>query len=127
MRRDNKFISTLASTADILNSIAGGISEPQVWEEKSSNAELIYVKVPGVSMENLKVTVSNNQLAIAQIMEVPTRDMTASLPRVVLEKPMPYYVLVEGITASIEDGVLVVRLPFNEKAKGYHRKITINR
>jgi len=47
------------------------------------------------------------------------------VPKVVYNKPIPYFVDAARISATYEHGFLIVTLPYNEMAEGYHRKISI--
>ena len=46
-------------------------------------------------------------------------------PKVVYNKSIHYFVDVENISVSQEGKSMVVRLPFNQLADGYHRDLTV--
>lgn len=124
-KKNNKYIKTLAATANVLNTLGGGISEPYISYYEESDCQKIGIKVPGVNAETLKVEINNNKLIILHIMEVATSQNTVAVPRVILNQAIPYYIQIDNITASFEEGRLIIRLPFNERAKGYHRSVEI--
>jgi hypothetical protein len=45
------------------------------------------------------------------------------MPYSVYNRQQPYFIDVSKIAAQVEDGELVVTLPFNQLANGYHRRV----
>lgn len=125
MRKNNKFLRELVQSVDVLNTINGGMSEPTVQHLKLSDHHEIEVRIPGVSQNAIKVEVHNNWLTVFYTMEIKSVGSVLNVPKVVFNKSLPYYIDVKKISASTSDGWLVVHLPFNEMADGYHRKIRI--
>ncbi|MBS1542831.1 MAG: Hsp20/alpha crystallin family protein [Bacteroidetes bacterium] len=115
----------LLTSIDVLNTLNGGTSEPRVRVKQYPGYRQITIEVPGVTMENVKVEINNNQLMIYFFYTLVTMDQPMQFPRVLYDKSIPYFVDVNNITASQEDHKLVVRLPFNELANGQHREIRI--
>jgi HSP20 family molecular chaperone IbpA len=124
MKRDDN-LTRIALLGDLTNTLGGGNSEPAIQTHKLHDSHVIEVKVPGVKEESLKVEIHNNWLTIFQALRISSRDVEVQLPRIVFNKAIPYFIDVEKIEAKFEDEQLIVRLPFNERANGYHRKIGI--
>jgi HSP20 family molecular chaperone IbpA len=121
-----KFVShELLASIDVLNSLNGGVSEPLMSLTQFQDHREIRLKVPGVSEQNLKVEIHNNQLSVFHTIHLTSGGLPVELPKVVYNNPIPYFVDATRITASAEDGFLIVTLPFNALAEGYDRKISI--
>lgn len=125
MRKWDNAITKLALAADIANTLGGGMSEPVVKLYKLHDSHQVEVKIPGVKEESVKVEIHNNWLTIFHILEIPTEELVVHVPRMVYSKAIPYFIDVDKINAKFEQSKLIVRLPFNERANGYHRKISI--
>lgn len=124
MRKTNDFIVALALSGDILNTMGGGMSEPRVAFKSSDVGQMLEIRVPGVDLSQLNIEVNFNRLTVFQgVHQSP--EITIPVPRIIFDKPIPYFIDVEKITAMVEGNVLNISLPFNERANGYHRKIGI--
>src|SRR6267154_46664 len=122
--KTRKFISNeLLASIDVLNTVNGGVSEPQLKLKQFQDHREIWVKVAGVSEESLKVEIHNNLLRVFYSMNVATGGISFEIPKVVYNKPIPYFVDLAKIFASCDDEFLVVTLPFNELT-GYHREVS---
>ena len=127
MRKPNSFISTLAATADVVNTISGGISQPSVEVFELPSLYKIEVRVPGVAPDHLRVDIDKGLLLVTHVIDIESfGDRVASFPRVVFTKAIPNNVYIEKITASYENGRVVVKMPFNEQTNG-SKNIAINR
>ena len=121
-----KLISNeLLASIDVLNTLNGGVSEAQMKLKQFQDYRKIRVKVPGVSQENLKVEIHDNMLSVFYTFHLQSDGVWIEVPKVVYNKSIPYFVDASRITASYQDGFLIVTLPFNELAEGYHRKVSI--
>ena len=117
--------SELLASIDVLNSLNGGVSEPQMTLKQFHDHREIRLKVPGVKEENLKVEIHNNTLSVFYIFHFQSDGVWIEVPKVVYNKPIPYFVDATRITATHEDGFLIITLPYNEMAEGYHRRVSI--
>lgn len=115
----------LITSIDVLNTINGGVSEPQVNLNHYDDFREIRIKVPGINHENIHVEVHNNNLSIFYTMNIFSDDKLVQLPRFVYNKNIPYFIDISGINARFEEDELVVHLPFNRLANGYHKEIKI--
>lgn len=121
-----KLISNeLLASIDVLNTINGGVSEPQLELKQFQDHREIRLRIAGVREENLKVEIHNNQLSVFYTINLASDGIVIQVPKVVYNKPIPYFVNPARISASYDEGFLIVTLPYNELAEGYHRKVSI--
>jgi len=115
----------LLTSVDVLNTIHGGTSEPLMVLQQNQEGREIRIKVPGVRNDNIQVEIHNNVLSIFYFIPVLSADKMIQMPCVVYNKNIPYYVDATKIHSRVEEDSLVVELPYNESANGYHRRIQI--
>ncbi|HLZ15396.1 MAG TPA: Hsp20/alpha crystallin family protein [Cyclobacteriaceae bacterium] len=124
--KTRKFVSPeLLASIDVLNTLNGGVSESQLNLKQLKDHREIRLKVPGVSEESLKVEIHNNTLSVFYEFHLRSNGVVIEVPKVVYNRPIPYFVDANRISASYHDGFLVVTLPYNSLAEGYHRQISI--
>src|SRR5579862_784055 len=98
--KNRKFLSDeLLASIDVLNSLSGGVSEPQTKLKKFQGHSEITLRVPGVNTEDLKVEIHNNMLSVFYTFSLQSDVLSIDMPRVVYNKPVPYFVDVTRITA----------------------------
>lgn len=124
MKKQEQYLDLLTSV-DVLNTIHGGTSEPQMVLQQNQEGREIRIKVAGVKLDNIQVEIHNNVLSIFYFIPVLSNDKMIQMPCVVYNKNIPYYVDATKIHSRIEDDSLLVELPYNESASGYHRRIKI--
>jgi len=118
MRKTNDLITALALSGDILNTMGGGMTEPRIAFRPSDVGQMLEIKLAGVDLSRLNIEVNFNRLTVFQ-------GVLQGVPRIIFDKPIPYFIDVEKITARVEGNALNISLPFNERANGYHRRIGI--
>jgi HSP20 family molecular chaperone IbpA len=124
--RDKRIISDeLLHSIDVLNTLNGGTSEPIVDLQQHDNYREIKCAVPGLQEKALQVEIHNNFLSIYYKLSIESDGKEMQIPRVVYYKPIPYFIDLTKISATVEDHFLHVILPFNELANGYHKKISV--
>ena len=126
MKTTLKLPKELITSIDMMNTLNGGTSEPFVRLQKFPTYHQITLRVPGIDVDNIKVEIDNNQLMIYYLIPMLSQAKEMKFPRVLYNKDIPYYVDVHKIAASEEETTLVVHLPFNELADGYHRDISLS-
>jgi HSP20 family protein len=89
------------------------------WNE---NELLLRAIVPGVTQENLKVTVQSNQLILEGERKAPEGWTAGAYPQIAYGKfyasvPLPQNVNVEQLKCQLHDGVLDIRVPVAESMK----------
>jgi len=125
MRR-NEFLSTMAASGDVINTLGGGMSQPTIKVTDDMHARNISVRVPGVNGADLEVEVNNNNLSVFHSLPFASWGKQVMVPHVVLNRVLPYFINVAGISASLTNNTLTIRLPFNERANGYNKRIRIS-
>jgi HSP20 family molecular chaperone IbpA len=116
----------LITSIDVLNTVNGGVSEPQLNLIHYEDYREIHLKVPGINTEEIHVEVHNNNLSIFFFINIQCNDRIVQLPRFVYNRNVPYYIDISKIKARLEDEELIVKLPFNRLANGYHKEIRAN-
>ena len=125
MKKRRMIPEELLHSIDVLNTLHGGTSQPIIKLVQNEHYREVSCKVPGLSELDLKVEIHNNFISIYYSQHLESNETGIQIPRVIYYKPIPYFIDMTGISARIEDHFLCVRLPFNEFANGYHKKISI--
>ncbi len=125
MKRSNNYLDLITSI-DVLNTVNGGVSEPQVNLIHYEDYREIRIKIPGIRLDDIHVEVHNNNLSIFYFINIISNDRMVQLPRFAYNRNVPYYIDISKIKAHLEEEELVVNLPFNKLANGYHREIKAN-
>ena len=115
----------LITSIDMMNTLNGGTSEPFTHLKKFQAYHEITVRVPGIDAEDIKIEINNNQLMIYYMIPMKSQGKKLTFPRILYNKDIPYFVDVHKIVASEEEPSLIVHMPFNELANGYHRDISL--
>jgi HSP20 family molecular chaperone IbpA len=126
MKRSSNNYLDLITSIDVLNTVNGGVSEPQMNMSHFEDYREIRLKVPGIKQEEVHVEVHNNNLSIYYYINMVSSDKLIQLPRFVYNRTVPYFIDINKIKARIEGDELIVHLPFNRLANGYHKEIKIN-
>ena len=114
----------LITGIDVVNTLNGGTGEPDILKEKFSTHHRITVKVPGIVAENIKIEINNNELMIYYFIAMQSQGKDLKYPRMIYKRPIPYFVDIVNIAATEENNSMVVHMPFNELANGYHRDVS---
>ena len=118
----NQFMNLITSV-DVMNTLNGGRPEPVVKLSQFTNSREVRVKVPGIDPKNIEVEINENRLAIFYTINVGSAGKQIAIPYSVYNKQQPYFIDVSKIVAQIEEDELVVTLPYNQLANGYHRRV----
>ncbi len=118
----NHYLDLLASV-DVMNTLNGGRVEPIVLLRQRKNFREVRVRVPGIDPTVIEVEVNNNQVTIYYVSTILSGDKLLKFPFTVYNRQQPYYIALDKINAEIENDELIVNLPFNPLANGYHKKI----
>lgn len=116
----------LITTVDVLNTLSGGISEPQLDSYESETGRELHFRVAGVMKSSMNVEIHNNHLTIYYYINIASYDKLVQVPQIIYNRPIPYYIDISKIHAMFEAEELVVHMPFNKLSNGYHRKVRIN-
>lgn len=118
---ENRF--DILTSVDVLNTLYGGISEPQVVMKQLQNSRELRIKVPGVDPSAIHVEITNNRLSAYYAFDISSAGKHVKLPYTIYNRQLPYFVDISNIDASVDGNELIIRLPYNELAHGYHKKI----
>jgi HSP20 family molecular chaperone IbpA len=116
----------LITSIDVLNSLNGGVSEPRLCLAHYEDYREIRLRVPGISLDDMRVEIHNNNLSIFYLINIISGERLIPLPRFVYNRNVPYYIDINKINARLEDEELIVNLPYNRLANGYHKDVRIN-
>lgn len=115
----------LITSIDVLNTLNGGLSEPQLNLGHFNDYREIRLKVPGISANEIRVEINENNLSIFYLINIECSEKLIPLPRFVYNRNLPYYIDVSNINARLEEEELIVNLPYNRLASGYHKDIRL--
>ena len=118
-----KSFKNLLTSVDVLNTLNGGTSEPQLKLHEKTEGHEMKVRVPGLSVGALQVEIHNNELSVFYHITIKSNGKNIQMPQVIYNQQIPYFISAEAITANYRADHLVIDMPFNEKASGYHRKV----
>jgi HSP20 family molecular chaperone IbpA len=125
MKRNNHYLDLITSI-DVLNTVNGGTSEPQLNLGHFDEHREIRLKVPGINRQDIHVEIHNNNLSIFYFINMESSGKLIQLPRFVYNRSVPYFIDISKINAKLENEELVVHLPFNRLANGFHKEIKIS-
>jgi hypothetical protein len=123
--RKNEYL-TLLTSVDVLNTVHGGVTEPKLVLNQLQQSREMRIKVPGMAPELIQVEVNNNSLFIYYLMNITSSGKVVRLPYSIYHHDIPYFVDISKINSQVDEDELVVTLPYNSLANGYHRRITTN-
>lgn len=115
----------LITSIDVLNSLNGGVSEPQLNLEHFEKYREIRLKVPGINCDEIRVEIHDNNLSIFYLINLVCSGKLIPLPRFVYNRNVPYYIDISKINARLDEEELIVNLPYNHLANGYHKDIRL--
>ena len=123
MKIDADLTTKLAYTANLANTINGGMVETTVSFSKNEDHYLVNVTVPGIDREALKIEINNDLVLVFLQL-----DNNGEEPFNYLLKyfKIPFEVDAEQIWADYEDQHLHIVMPFKELEDGYWRTVEIN-
>ena len=128
VRRRNQFMNknqylNLITSVDVMNTLNGGRTEPVVKLTQFTHSREVRVKVPGIDPKNIEVEINDNRVVIFYIINVESAGKGVAIPYSVYNRQQPYFIDVSKVVAQVEDDELVVTLPYNQLANGYHRRV----
>jgi HSP20 family molecular chaperone IbpA len=118
----NQYLN-LINSVDVMNTLNGGRTEPVVKLKQHTNSREVRVKIPGIDPEKIEVEVNDNRVVIFYTMNVESGGKEVGIPYSVYNRQQPYFIDVSRIVAQVKESELVVTLPFNQLANGYHRRV----
>ena len=121
----SKFIHSIAPQLDLLNTIGGGVAQPQLRVDQHPKGVIVRVAMPTVPADRFRVVLNNNKLTVfGEYRHEPDDQLAAPLFVQTLELPPN---LDATRTDAIHEGQeLRVRIPF-AKPNSQQREIDIKR
>ena len=121
---ENRF--EILTSVDVLNTLHGGVTEPQVALKQLENSREMRIRVPSIDPESIQVEIKNNKLSIWFAININSVGKIVRLPYIIYDRQLPYFIDISRINSTVDGNDLVIALPFNALAKGYHKKIKSN-
>jgi HSP20 family molecular chaperone IbpA len=118
----------LLLTADVMNTLNGGISSPDIRMSREKDKYILYAKVPGVEPNRMQIEIKNNRLFLFHHIGLRNDDLydgIHTIPFHIGFVIIPFDVKIKEIKAVYEEGELKVIMPFNEFSNGYYKRIHI--
>src|SRR5690349_10641534 len=91
----------LITSIDVLNTVNGGVSEPQINLIHYEDYREIRLKIAGIKLDEIHVEVHNNTLSIFYFINIICTDRLIQLPRFVYNRNVPYYIDISKIKARL--------------------------
>ena len=113
-------VKTLADSADLINTINGGMSLAYVEKHTLTDHYLVTVKVPGVDKHALRIELHNGQLFVFQLMQL---DHSVEVPYLVTVIELSKQVDRQAVHANYQGKNLNIVLPFGEQQGGSEIRI----
>ncbi|QMU30992.1 Hsp20/alpha crystallin family protein [Adhaeribacter radiodurans] len=110
--KNKEFLQQIAHQIDVLNTLGGGISLPQVKVDKLEKGAIIWVAIPSVSPEAYQIALNHNQLTIMATHQSDA-DSEEAIPLFSQHFMLPPQVDLSRIDAVFADQELQVRLPYH--------------
>jgi HSP20 family protein len=108
-----EFLHNIAPQLDLLNTLGGGVAQPQVRVQKREQGVVIRVSAPSVEPETFHVVLNNNRLDVfAEYRHEPEDKLMA--PLFVRTFDLPDVLDLTRIDAVHTDGELRIRIPYQE-------------
>ena len=120
---DKNLYLNLLTSVDVMNTLNGGRTEPVIKLKEHANSREVRVKVPGIDPESIEVEINENRVEVFYVLKVNSNGRVVDIPYSVYNRQQPYYIDVSRVVAQVEQDELVVTLPYNQLANGYHRRV----
>lgn len=113
---NREFLRELLKQADIMNTVHGGVRQTEYSVMKIGRDILITVSNASISPEAFNFTINKNELLI-NVMHFENSfasEQPVMFPLFYKAVAIPYYVDINRIQATYEDGVFKILLPYND-------------
>ncbi|GAA3971540.1 Hsp20/alpha crystallin family protein [Hymenobacter antarcticus] len=108
----SKFIHNIAPQLDLLNTIGGGVAQPQIRVDQLPKGVILRVAMPTVSADRFRVVLNNQKLTVFGEYRHEPDDQLAA-PLFVQTLDLPNNLDLSRIDAVHEGQELRVRIPFS--------------
>ena len=108
----SKFIHNIAPQLDLLNTIGGGVAQPQIRVDQRKKGVVLRVAMPTVAVDRFRVVLNNQKLTVfGEYRHEPDDQLSA--PLFVQTLDLPNNLDLTRIDAVHEGQELRVRIPFS--------------
>ena len=108
----SKFIHNIAPQLDLLNTIGGGVAQPQIRVDQRKKGVILRVAMPTVAADRFRVVLNNQKLTVfGEYRHEPDDQLSA--PLFVQTLDLPNNLDLTRIDAVHEGQELRVRIPFS--------------
>lgn len=111
--KNKEFLKQIANQIDLVNTLGGGISLPQVKVDKHDKGAVIRVAIPSVSPEAYQIALNQNQLTVLAVHRAGNNPEAAA-PLFSQVFMLPPQVNLSRIDAVFAGNELQIRLPYHE-------------
>jgi len=125
--KNKKVLKELLKQGDLMNTVNGGVRETHFKIEKAGRDLLIELSNPSVSPEAFNFTINGNELLI-NVMQSDMHNESEypyMYPLFLKIIKIPYFVEINRIEASYENGVFKILMPYNNNLPEKPFKINI--
>jgi HSP20 family protein len=120
----SKFIHSIAPQLDLLNTIGGGVAQPQLRVDQRPKGVVLRVAMPTVPADSFRVVLNQQQLTVFGEYRHEPDDQLAA-PLFVQTLKLPNNLDLARIDAVHEGNELRVHIPFLNNANDEQREIDI--
>ena len=113
--KKKNLLRELLLQGDLMNTVNGGVRETYFKIEKSGKDLVVELSNPSVNPEAFNFTINGNELLInvMQYEGLEDREQPVMYPLFMKVIKIPYFVDINKINASYEDGIFKVLMPYN--------------
>jgi HSP20 family molecular chaperone IbpA len=127
MKSNIKIQKEILATIDFNNTVMGGSVEPNIKINEGKEAFEIYLKVPSLSPESLKIDIVDNRLWLYNLQPVLSNNATIGfMPKTITDMFLPDNVDRDQVTAKYEKGGWKIVLPIDMQSKSFNKHIDID-
>ncbi|WP_165933401.1 Hsp20/alpha crystallin family protein [Arundinibacter roseus] len=133
MKRKLNISEEILIQADVMNTMYGGMSEPQLDIQSHEEGYEVKIKTPGIEADALQIEILQDKLMVYHVLPVFSKvrgeKSAHQTARFISRMVIPSDVDLENISARYdeESRCLKVVFPFNNLHQDFHRRVDIER
>lgn len=129
MRKDIQYWDLALTQTNLLNTIGGGVSQPEVQHTQTDQGIRINMYVPGLDGKAFRVLVAPKEISLFYVVnsESVHENQLILVPMHLQTFPIPASVDKDRIEATSYGSRLEVVMPFKRKNKSYPRLLKVKR
>ncbi len=127
MKVDKELIKHLAETADIINTISGGMSEGRLDIKRFENHYKVDFRMAGLNPEKIDIQIEKGNLVISSVISLQDEEpKKGKMPFIFQILPLPYDVDFDNISGKILSDHIILTLPLNTMSSGFQKGIDLS-